>query len=295
MRHALPPPGWLPDIRSIAASLFFLDDRVALVNGSFWTLMVEFRWYFAFPLLLWLWVRSPRAFLAAGIASLVLYHFTRARALDFGTLPGFMLGIIAADLHVRGPHTAGWGEHLKRWSWLLAAAGIALGVACQANATIPGYDRTDVTFAYQPTIFGWQLGCFALVVFAGANAAFRRLLSVRALVATGVASYGIYLVHEPIVAAGMARFTGVTERWRAAPSRSRRGSRSGPPARCRSPRVPCARRCWREYDRGSRAGAETFAGIGRTIEIRPAPQTRGVVTEDYASSRFAVVAPSSPT
>lgn len=294
MRHALPPPGWLPDIRSIAASLFFLDDRVALVNGSFWTLMVEFRWYFAFPLLLWLWVRSPRAFLAAGIASLVLYHFTRARALDFGTLPGFMLGIIAADLHVRGPHTAGWGEHLKRWSWLLAAAGIALGVACQANATIPGYDRTDVTFAYQPTIFGWQLGCFALVVFAGANAAFRRLLSVRALVATGVASYGIYLVHEPIVAAGMARFTGVTGAlasgavalaagfafWAACEVPFTTGS-------LRSPLLARVRP-WLER-------VLTFAGIGRTIEIRPAPQTRGVVTEDYASSRFAVVAPSSPT
>jgi peptidoglycan/LPS O-acetylase OafA/YrhL len=33
----------LPDARSLGASLLFLDDHVQLMNGSFWTLMVEFR------------------------------------------------------------------------------------------------------------------------------------------------------------------------------------------------------------------------------------------------------------
>jgi peptidoglycan/LPS O-acetylase OafA/YrhL len=208
--HALPPPNSIPDGHSIAAQLLFLDDRIELVNGSFWTLMVELRWYFAFPVLLWLWVRSPRAFLAIGVASFMLYHLTRARGLDFGTLPGFMLGIIAADLQVHGARTERWGRHLRRWAWTLLVPALGLGIACEGSATIPGFYRSDVTFAYQPTILGWQVACFAFVVFAGENAWFRRILSLPALVATGIASYGIYLVHAPVVDIAMTLLRGST-------------------------------------------------------------------------------------
>ena len=196
--HALPTG--LPDARSLAMSLLFLDDRVTLLNSSFWTLMVEFRWYFLFPVMLWLWVRSPRAFMLVGIVSLLLYHFTRARDLDLGTLPGFMLGIVAADLQLAGTRTHRWGPHLRRWAWALVVPAALIGIAMEPWATIPGFYRADVAFAYQPTIFAWQIACFAFVVAAGAVPAFSRLLSLRALVAIGVASYAIYLVHEPIIA-----------------------------------------------------------------------------------------------
>ncbi len=189
----------LPDARSLGASLLFLDDHVQLMNGSFWTLMVEFRWYFVFPLMLWLWVASPRAFTATAVVSLVLYHFTRARGLDFGTLPCFMLGIVAADVHLAGARTASWGRPLRRWSWLLMIAGATLGIVTEGSATIPGFERADVAFAYQPTILGWQIACFAFVVAAGEYALLRRVLSLRPLVAIGIASYGIYLVHEPVI------------------------------------------------------------------------------------------------
>jgi peptidoglycan/LPS O-acetylase OafA/YrhL len=205
--HTLPPAGWVADWRSVIAQLFFLDGRVNLINGSFWTLMVELRWYFAFPVLLWIWIRSPRAFVAVGVASIVLFHLTRARGLDFGTLPGFMLGIVAADLFVNASSAAGWRRELNRWSWILIAPAVALGAATQGTASIPGVDFNDVAYPYQPTILGWQIACFAFVVFAGSNAFVQRLLSLRVLVATGVASYGIYLVHEPIINVLSERFT----------------------------------------------------------------------------------------
>jgi peptidoglycan/LPS O-acetylase OafA/YrhL len=208
LRHQ-PLPAHMPTAWDLAASLLFIDGGVNLVNGAFWTLMVEFRWYFAFPLLLALWVRSPRAFGAVALASFVLYNYTRAHALDLGTLPGFMLGIVAADLQLGGSATRSWAAHAKRWALPLAAVCAALGVAVESTAKIPGFDGNDVVFAYQPTILGWQLAVFFLVVAAGALAPLRRALGVKALVATGVASYGIYLVHEPAIEFAVSRLHGV--------------------------------------------------------------------------------------
>lgn len=198
LRHQAPSVP-IPSFGNVVASLLFLDERVQLINGAFWTLMVEFRWYFAFPLLLALWVRAPRAFFAVGLASFVLYHFTRARGVDLGTLPGFMLGIVAADLQLGGAATRGWGEHVKRWAIPAAIVSAALGVAVEGQARIPGFEGNDVLFAYQPTILGWQLATFFLVVAAGNMRALRGLLALKPLVATGIASYGLYLVHEPAI------------------------------------------------------------------------------------------------
>lgn len=297
MRHTL--PAGLPDPRSLAASLLFLDDRVALVNNSFWTLMVEFRWYFAFPVLLWLWVRSPRAFVAVGVASLILYHFTRARGLDFGTLPGFMLGIVAADLYVHGARTAVWGAHVRRWAWALIVPAIAAGVAVEGTATIPGFQREDVVWAYQPTILGWQIACFALVVFAGNSALARRVLATPALVATGFASYAIYLVHEPIVDIAVARLHGLPGAFLAGGLALAAGfafwavvERPVTTGKLRAPLLALTRPFVER--------ALSLAGIGRTIQIgeaqesSPSPVVERPI-ETYVSSRMAVVAPSSPT
>lgn len=207
LRHE-PPSVPIPSAWHIVASLLFLDEHVQLVNGAFWTLMVEFRWYFAFPLLLALWVRSPRAFGAVAVAAFLLYNFTRARGVDLGTLPGFMLGIVTADLQLCGLATRRWASPVKRWALPLAVVCGAIGVAIESRARIPGDDGNDVVFPFQPTILGWQLAVFFLVVAAGTLAPLRRVLATKALVATGVASYAIYLVHEPAVEFAVSRLHG---------------------------------------------------------------------------------------
>jgi peptidoglycan/LPS O-acetylase OafA/YrhL len=190
----LPPP------LDVLKTLFFLDGRVVLLNDSFWTLMVEFRWYFVFPILLAVWLRSPRAFCAIGVASALLYAFTRARGLDLGTLPAFMLGIVAADIHIGGGHVpANVASIVKRLALPLAVVCAGAGIAMETRASIPGFSGNDVAWPFQPTIAGWQLAAFFFVVAAGSLAWLRAILSWPVLVATGVASYSIYLVHEPFV------------------------------------------------------------------------------------------------
>jgi peptidoglycan/LPS O-acetylase OafA/YrhL len=190
----------MPPALDVVKTLFFLDGRVVLLNGSFWTLMVEFRWYFVFPILLAVWLRSPRAFCAIGVASALLYGFTRARGLDLGTLPAFMLGIVAADIYIgEGRVPANVASIVKRLALPLTVVCAGAGIAVETRASIPGFNGDDVMWAFQPTIAGWQLAAFFFVIAAGSLTWLRSILASPALVATGVASYAIYLVHEPFV------------------------------------------------------------------------------------------------
>ena len=166
----------------IEQALFF-DHGVRFLNGSFWTLAVEFRWYFAFPLVLWLWTVSPRAFALVAIAGLVAYT-AGARVVDFLTLPAFMLGIVAAAVALRRPAAA-------RFAWPALLGLVTLGVATSGSDVAPWVWTTTPV---------WQLAAFARVVAAGATPRLSRLLAVRPLAAVGAASYGIYLIHEPVIA-----------------------------------------------------------------------------------------------
>jgi peptidoglycan/LPS O-acetylase OafA/YrhL len=163
----------------VVENALFLDGNGQYLNGSFWTLAVEFRWYFLFPIALWLWTRSPRAFLLC-LGLVMLGLVTRLNSIDLMALPAFMLGIVAADLHVRE-------SRLSR-----LALPVFLFVLYWAVVT------TRYDWMNPPSIL-WQLTSFLFVVAAGATPWLSRLLSVRFLTFLGIASYSIYLVHEPIV------------------------------------------------------------------------------------------------
>jgi peptidoglycan/LPS O-acetylase OafA/YrhL len=169
------PFAWL----GVVENALFLDGNGQYLNGSFWTLAVEFRWYFLFPIALWLWTRSPRAFLL-GLGLAMLGLVTRLNSIDLMALPAFMLGIVAADLHIRD----------SRLSRLALPA--FLFVLFWAVAT------TRYDWMNPPSLL-WQLSSFLFVVAAGATPWISRLLSLRFLTFVGIASYSIYLVHEPIV------------------------------------------------------------------------------------------------
>ena len=184
---AFPFTGW-----DVLKQALFLDWHTNFVNGSFWTLAVEFRWYFVFPLALVLWIRAPRAFLAVAACSTIAYGATRLHAPDLGTLLPFMLGIVAADVYARE-------RRLERGFWLLVPAFIIIGVFIEPFVSMPspyGIENSP----YVQINPAWQMAMFALVVAAGDTRWLRGCLSVRPLAAIGTASYSIYLVHEPVVA-----------------------------------------------------------------------------------------------
>jgi peptidoglycan/LPS O-acetylase OafA/YrhL len=178
---ASPIPHDALSLGPLVKQALFLDHDRNYVNASFWTLAVEFRWYFAFPLMLWLWIRHRRVFGVVAVAA-VLAGSTRMESVDVFFLPFFMLGTVAAHLYVRNmvmrPH-------------LLGAAIVAVMLAFATTA------GSDWSFSESPF---WGVAMFCVVVTAGSLPVLRTLLCSKWLVAVGGASYGIYLIHEPVVA-----------------------------------------------------------------------------------------------
>jgi peptidoglycan/LPS O-acetylase OafA/YrhL len=159
---------WLEDV-------LFLTTLAPAYNASFWTLGIEALWYVLFPMILTIYVRSKPAFAAVALLAYLAY-WVDSDLVAVGVLPCFMLGIVAADLYVHG----------KASSPLYAALALATLVA----ATL-----TDSTSLHGHPL--WHVAAF-FTLLAGVGAVHRGA-SWRPLAAIGVASYSIYLVHQPIV------------------------------------------------------------------------------------------------
>ena len=169
------------------AHFFFAEREQQSLNLSFWSLRVESIWYLLFPLTLFVYVRSRTAFWGIAIVCAVLAYasaFTTSLGL-VGTifamataLPAFMLGVVVADPRVDRALST-------NKLWLLFAV-----------ASIAGVVTDHVTGSR----IVWGITAFAFVGLARRVPWLRGALSIRALSSIGVASFSIYLVHEPTVA-----------------------------------------------------------------------------------------------
>ncbi len=156
--------------------IFFITGVQPIYNGSFWTLGVEARWYIFFPALLALYMRSKLGFAALALALYLWDLLTPYRLIDVAVLPCFMLGIVAADLALR-----------ERVNHKLLPA---LAVTVVTIAIL--VDKSD--FHGDPL---WHLAAF-LTVLAGLGAG-AKVLSWKPLAFIGIASYSIYLMHQPFI------------------------------------------------------------------------------------------------
>lgn len=168
------------DIGNVVRDMLLLDRGTTHVDQSFWSLALEFRWYFVFPLALALWVRLPRAFWLVCGTLVFLTYATHAASDDVAYLPAFLLGIVAVDVELRRPPIARFAPAL-----LVGALGAAFVFR--------------LPFGVPVSIF-WQIALFAFVIIAGRAPLVRAVLSIPALYEVGIASYSIYLVHQPLVA-----------------------------------------------------------------------------------------------
>jgi peptidoglycan/LPS O-acetylase OafA/YrhL len=153
----------------------FMTSPAPAYNASFWTLGIEAQWYVLFPAILSLYVRSKSLFCSVAVFSYLAFAWHH-ELVDIGVLPCFMLGIVAAHLYVSGKASSPLFPVLAFVSLVTAVL-------------------TDPTAFHGHPI--WHVAAFAMLV-AGVGR-LHVLASWRPLAAIGVASYSIYLVHQPIV------------------------------------------------------------------------------------------------
>jgi peptidoglycan/LPS O-acetylase OafA/YrhL len=183
----------------------------------FWSLVVEMRFYVVFPVVVVVvaafhrWRRGA----AVLVGIVVLWVTASATGALGGTLatlgvdkhaPVFVLGVLTRALLTRTPTFSTGGKNvLEGAAWALAIAGVVLSMPALWSG-MPAADYSATSAEYErfwnqriPWI-GFLMGAFFFCCAHG-RGAMRGLLSSKPLVALGKLGFGIYLVHEPFIAA----------------------------------------------------------------------------------------------
>ena len=177
--------------------------RKSHLVASYWTLVLEWRWYFFFPFVLVLARRISPALTVgfmAGVAWLAQTPWCAAW-LDAATLgpvvaflPMFALGIWAAHIATQRPEALpAWERPLARHALRGLAASTVL---CCAICPPMG------TGSYLGHVVAWGPVYFFFVLAALRHPGVNAVFGSRAFVQLGAISYSVYLLQEPIIRAG---------------------------------------------------------------------------------------------
>jgi len=194
------PPGGGISLKGLFVCATLLN---AYFNPSYWTLVLEARWYLLFPLLMGLWRRAGTALLLfscflVGAVGLWLSSFSARFVFVTGNLtiylPIFASGMLIARSTAL-QRTPRWLSRCAPWGLLASLLLVAL--------TVPSDGSTGLL----PPMIPRGLVAFFALLAALSDGRLSAVARAPALVGVGAFSYSLYLIHEPFVhlAYGMFR------------------------------------------------------------------------------------------
>jgi peptidoglycan/LPS O-acetylase OafA/YrhL len=176
------------------------------INHSLWSISVEWRLYFLFPLLVILWGRigalatTTLAILTSYLVFLLLAASPLRAAADpsdaVGMMPHYLglftLGMLACN--VAFSDTASMSLVRQKTPWgALTLALLILALLCMRMR----WHGARIPVAYSDLVVGLWAG--TMLIAASFDGLLNRLLSTRGLVFVGTFAYSIYLVHAPLL------------------------------------------------------------------------------------------------
>ena len=178
-------------------------DSVFKINGSFWSISVEWRIYFLFPVLLILWnyLGGIKTTSIAVVSSLLLY-FVLLKTPGFNSSPIgpsihyiglFSMGMLAATIVFNHGKFPPFFKNPNVWlSTVIASLLIAFSGYREIYLAGRFWLLYDVAFG---------LACMSFLVFVLAfeETWLRKFLNLRCLAFLGFFSYSLYLIHAPIL------------------------------------------------------------------------------------------------
>ncbi len=171
----------------------------ATINHAFWSIAVEWRIYFFFPLLVRCWRRIDpiKTTIFAIFASYLLHHLCWrifGDSLDINYLGLFTMGMLAATISFSPKNVLSRWKRLP-WEWIVILMTIVV-VAIPSIELKFGHILSRYLVDY--VVGGW---CMALMMVVSLNDKhwLTQILSYRPLVFIGTFSYSIYLIHAPLL------------------------------------------------------------------------------------------------
>ena len=195
--------------------LFLIQDAFRetanSINHALWSISVEWRIYFLFPLLIFCSRRfhSASLLLLSSAIAFAAFIIARRNGLFLGItginphyLVLFSMGILAAKVSYSKEAALAGRRNITAWRVAFFLAGLLLLVADWRTEWEPFEEHLlGTTYVTLDVLTGVMSSCLLIVLASGGFTLFFRFLSWRALSFTGTFAYSIYLIHAPLLEA----------------------------------------------------------------------------------------------
>ena len=188
--------------KGVVTHLLLVQDffhESATINHVLWSVAVEWRIYFIFPLLLIWWRKASPSVITTimvtvSCAAAFASEFAFGSPLHFHYFGLFTLGIFACGIaYSREDYYVRW-QNLP-WNGIV----LVLTVVMLAANLIPWYHGGLLPLTIRDVIVGLWASSFLVLTSRQPHAWHHRLLSFKPLVFVGTFAYSIYLIHAPLL------------------------------------------------------------------------------------------------